>query len=58
MFCLEGDHGSIQLGVNRELSVMEGIRSDTSHGNTLAGSFAYLMWRTTFVESFRAKTLW
>ncbi len=43
MFCLEGDRGSIQLEVNRELSGLEGIRSDTSHGNTLAGSFAYLI---------------
>lgn len=43
MFCLEGDRGSIQLGVNRESSVMEGMRLDTSHGNTLAGSFTYLI---------------
>ncbi len=43
MFCLEGDRGSIQLEVNRESSVMEGMRLDIAHSNTLVGSFAYLI---------------
>ena len=37
MFCPEGDRGSIQLRVNRESSVMEGMREDTLLSSKMNG---------------------